>query len=164
MSEPVRERTVRWEDPMAGAAAGRGMAGIDYLRAIREGRIPPPPIAVLLGFRLAEVEEGAARFEVEPGEHHYNPIGVVHGGLLATVLDSALGCAVHSLLPAGQGYTTIDLTVHFVRPVKRDTSLLHATARALHRGAQLATAQGEVKDGAGRLYAHATSACLVLRG
>jgi uncharacterized protein (TIGR00369 family) len=147
---------------MPAARAAQGMAGLEYLQALVRGEFPGPPIAHLLGFRLVETSEGRAVFEVTPGEQHYNPIGLVHGGLLATVLDSALGCAVHSTLPAGTGYTTIELHVHFVRAVRQDTGPLRAEAKVLHRGRRVATAEGRVLDVEGRLYAHATTSCLLM--
>ena len=149
---------------MTGARAARGMAGIDYLRAIRDGRFPAPPIARLLGFSLVEIEEGRAVFGVEPGEQHYNPIGLVHGGLLATLLDSAMGCAVHSTLPAGTGYSTLEIKVNFTRPVLADTGPLRCESKLLHRGRQTATAEGRVVDGGGKVYAHGTTTCLVMGG
>jgi uncharacterized protein (TIGR00369 family) len=139
------------------------MAGIDYLRSILREEIPPPPIALTLGFRLSEVTEGRAVFTIEPGEHHYNPIGLVHGGVLATLLDSAMGCAIHSRLPAGSGYATTDLNVHFVRPVTRETPRLRCESELMHLGGRIATASGRVLDDAGNLYAHATTSCLVIR-
>jgi uncharacterized protein (TIGR00369 family) len=159
----TRTRTVVWEDPMVGAKAAREMRGIDYLQAIARGEYPPPPIAVLMGFSLVEVAEGRAAFAVEPGEHHYNPIGLVHGGLLATILDSAMGCAVHSSLPAGTGYTTLELHVNLVRAVSRDTGRLVCEAELLHRGGRVATAQGRVRDAEGRMYAHGTTTCLLVQ-
>jgi len=147
---------------MLGAAVAQGMAGIDYLRAILREEIPPPPIALTLGFKLEEVAEGRALFTIEPGEHHYNPIGLVHGGVLATLLDSAMGCAIHSKLPAGSGYATVDLNVHFVRAVTRDTPRLRCESELLHLGGRIATASGRVVDEAGKLYAHATTSCLVI--
>src|ERR687888_1833669 len=114
-----RERTITWDDPVAAAAAGRGLSGLDYMHAIAAGEIPPPPIAMLMGFELDEVEEGRAVFAVTPREFHYNPIGVVHGGLAATLLDSAMGCAVHSTLPAGMGHTAVAAKVNFPRPLTR---------------------------------------------
>ena len=149
---------------MTGARAARGMAGIDYLRAIRDGRFPALPIARLLGFSLVEIEEGRAVFGVEPGEQHYNPIGLVHGGLLATLLDSAMGCAVHSTLPAGTGYSTLEIKVNFTRPVLADTGPLRCESKLLHRGRQTATAEGRVVDGGGKVYAHGTTTCLVMGG
>jgi uncharacterized protein (TIGR00369 family) len=108
------------------------------------------------------VEEGRARFGVLPGEHHYNPIGLVHGGLLATLLDSAMGCAVHSRLPAGAGYATTDLHVHLVRPVTQETGKLVCEARVVHLGSRMATAEGRVEGAGGRLFAHATTTCMII--
>src|SRR5262245_32352920 len=161
---PARTRTATWQDPMiTAAAAGRSGSGIEFLEAIRRGELPAPPISLLLGFRLAEVGPGRAVFTVEPGEHHYNPIGVVHGGLLATVLDSAMGCAVHSTLPAATGYTTLEIKINFVRAVTRTTGPLRCEAEVVHGGGRTATAQGRVTDGEGKLYAHGTTTCLVIR-
>src|ERR1700752_4077726 len=112
---PERTRTVRWEDPRALAEAGRGLTGLEFLQKIVAGEIPQPPLAALMNFRIVEISKGQAVFAVEPAEYHYNPIGVVHGGLSATLLDSAMGCAVHSTLPAGAGYTTLEFKVNFVR-------------------------------------------------
>ena len=161
---PARTRTVSWEDPMPTAERARSMGGKQMLDAMLRGEIPTPPIALLLGFTLAETGEGSAVFTVEPGEHHYNPIGVVHGGLLATVLDSAMGCAVQTTLPAGVGYTTLELKTNFVRPVLRTTGPLRCSARVLHRGRRSATAEGSVLDATGKLYAHGTTTCLILEG
>src|SRR5258708_2240046 len=121
--EPLNPRpiSVAWRDPMPLAEAARTMPGIDFLRAIRDGKLPPPPIAVLLGFDLVEVEPGHAVFEVTPGEQHYNPIGVVHGGLAMTLLDSAMGCCVQTQMPAGSGYTTLEAKTNLVRAITSKT-------------------------------------------
>ncbi|MEX2194108.1 MAG: PaaI family thioesterase [Thermoleophilaceae bacterium] len=162
-AERVRTRTIAWEDPVAAFERGRELSGIDYLRAIMDGELPPPPIAALMGFAPVEAEEGRVVFAVEPGEHHYNPIGVVHGGLAATLLDSAMGCAVQTLLPAGVGYTTLEVKVNYVRPMTRDTGRVLAEATVLHRGGRVATAEGRVfAQDTGKLLAHATTTCLIL--
>jgi uncharacterized protein (TIGR00369 family) len=148
---------------MTGARLARSMSGLDYLGRIARGEIPRPPIAALLGFDLVEVGEGRAVFVVEPGEQHFNPIGLVHGGLLATVLDSAMGCAVHSTLPAGAGYSTVELHVNLVRAVTAETGRLRCEAELVYGGGRLATAQARAVDDSGRLYAHATTTCLILR-
>jgi uncharacterized protein (TIGR00369 family) len=158
----MRSLTVSWQDPQALAQAGRSMSGIDFLRAIRDGRLPPPPIAELLGFRLLEVEPGHAVFEALPGEQHYNPIGVVHGGLAMTLLDSAMGCAVHSHIPPGGGYTTLEAKTNLVRAVTGTTGALRAIGKVIHIGSRIATAEGRLVDAAGKLYAHATTTCIVL--
>ena len=114
--ESTRSRTIVWQDPVAAAGAGAGMAGLDYMRAIAAGELPPPPIAVLMRMQPVEVDPGLVVFEGEPGEEHYNPIGTVHGGYAATLLDSVLGCAVHTTLEAGEGYTTAGLEVEVPAP------------------------------------------------
>ncbi len=162
MSAPSRSVHVTWQDPVALARAAREGSGLEFLSRIARGELPPPPIACLLDFALAEVGEGRAVFEAEPGEKHYNPIGVVHGGLLATMLDSAMACAVHSTLPAGTGYTTVELHVNLVRAAGLDTGRLRAEGEILHRGSRVATAQGRVVDPKGRLFAHGTTTCLIL--
>jgi uncharacterized protein (TIGR00369 family) len=156
-----RTLTVSWEDPRAAAEAGRGLSGLEYLRKIVAGELPRPPIGALMNFGIVELGEGYAVFDVEPAEYHYNPIGVVHGGLAATLLDSAMGCAVHSTLPAGAGYTTLEIKVNFVRPMTTGTGRVRCEARLIHRGGRTATAEGRVIDGAGKLYAHGTTTCLI---
>jgi uncharacterized protein (TIGR00369 family) len=146
---------------MPAARHGRGLSGLDYLAAIRDGRIPKPPIAAVLDFDLIEVEPGRAVFACEPGERHYNPLGVVHGGMAATLLDSAMGCAVHSTLPQGRGYTTLEMKVNLVRAVTAATGRLRAEARVVHAGRQSATAEARLVDAEGKLYAHGTTTCLV---
>jgi uncharacterized protein (TIGR00369 family) len=159
-----RTLSISWSDPASLAAAGRTLAGLDFLRAIRDGRLPPPPIAQLLGMRLTVVEPGEAVFECTPGEQHYNPIGVVHGGLAMTLLDSAMTCAVQTRAPAGGGFTTVEAKTNFVRPITASTGVIRAMAKVLHIGSRLATAEGRIVDAAGKLYAHATTTCIVLNG
>lgn len=160
----MRSRTVSWEDPHALAETGRGLSGLDYLRKLIAGELPPPPMAELLSFRLAEISEGKAIFLCEPAEYHYNPIGLVHGGLAATLLDSAMGCAVHSTLPAGVGYTTLEIKVNFIRPITAQKGNVRCEGRLIHLGSRTATAEGRIVDVDGKLYAHATTTCLILRG
>lgn len=158
-----RTRTVSWEDPRELAEAARGLTGLEYLRKIVAGELPRPPMGALMDFGLAELEEGRAVFTVEPAEYHYNPIGVVHGGLAATLLDSAMGCAVHSTLPAGAGYTTLEIKVNYVRPMTAETGEVRCEARVIHVGGRTATAEGKVIDAAGKLYAHGTTTCIIFR-
>jgi uncharacterized protein (TIGR00369 family) len=160
----ARTLSVTWQDPRALAEAGRGMPGIEFLRAMVAGRLPPPPIAMLLGFSLVEVGPGLAVFEVNPGEQHYNPIGVVHGGLAMTLLDSCMGCAVQTHMPAGSGYTTLEAKTNLVRAITAETGKLRAIGKTLHVGKRMATAEGRLEDAAGKLYAHATTTCMVLPG
>jgi uncharacterized protein (TIGR00369 family) len=159
-----RSVSIDWADPAALAAAGRAMAGIDFLRAIRDGDLPPPPMAVLLGFRLAEVEPGRAVFECTPGERHYNPIGVVHGGLAMTLLDSAMGCSVHTRMAPGGAYTTLEAKTSLVRAITDKTGRLRAIGKVIHLGSRIATAEGRLEDANGKLYAHASTTCMVLNG
>ena len=158
-----RTRTVQWEDPRPLGEAGRGLAGLEFLEKIVRRELPPPPLAMLMNFELVEVSEGKATFAVVPAEYHYNPIGVVHGGLAATLLDSAMGCAVHSTLPAGAGYTTLEIKVNFIRAMTGETGRVRCEAKVVHVGARTATAEGRVVDEAGKLYAHGSTTCLILR-
>ena len=161
--EATRTRTITWQDPLASAAAGAELRGIDYMRALAAGELPPPPIAVLLRMQPVELEEGRVVFEGHPGEEHYNPIGVVHGGYAATLLDSALGCAVHTTLERGEAYTTLTLEVKMVRPITADVELVRAEAEVLYRGRRQATAQAKLTDAAtGKLLAHGTATCMIL--
>jgi uncharacterized protein (TIGR00369 family) len=161
--EITRRREVVWQDPMPSAAAGAELAGLDYMRALVAGKIPPPPIAVTMNFTPVEVSDGHAVFQGEPGEEHYNPIGVVHGGYASTLLDSALGCAVHTTLPVGSIYTTLTLEVKLVRPITRDTGAVRATAEVIHRGRRQQTAEAKlVAVGSGKLLAHATTTCMIM--
>jgi len=162
MNDNERTRTVTWQDPVVSGKAARTMSGAAFLRAIAEGKVPPPPIANLMGFDIVEVGEGEVVFAVEPQEFHYNPIGVVHGGLAATLLDSAMGCAVQSLLPEGRAYTTLELKVNFIRALRHDTGVVKAMGKVIHLGGKVATAEGRVLDGEGKLYAHGTTTCLLL--
>ena len=140
------------------------LSGLDFMRRIGAGDIPPPPIAVTLNLGMVSVDHGRAVFEGRPGAEHYNPIGVVHGGYAATLLDSALGCAVHTTLDAGEAYTTLTLETKFVRPITGDTGLVRAEAEVVHRGRRQATAEAKlIAVSSGKLLAHATSTCLVLQ-
>ncbi|KQQ09951.1 PaaI family thioesterase [Rathayibacter sp. Leaf296] len=156
-----RSRTITWHDPMATAAAAMRMSGLDHLRAMKDGSIPPPPIITMMNMDLGEVEEGRVEFRCRPDESHYNPIGRVHGGFVCTVLDSAAGCAVQSTLPAGVGYTSLDLSVSYLRGVHLDSGELLAVGTVVKPGRRIAFAQATVADSEGRLVATATSTLLV---
>jgi uncharacterized protein (TIGR00369 family) len=158
---PERSRVITWDDPIASLQAARGLGGIDVLRAIEDGDIPPPPVARLLGFEIEQISEGLVTFAFEPAEYHYNPLGTVHGGILTTVLDSAMGCAVHSKLRAGLVYTTLELKVSFLRPVRVTTGRVRGEGKVVHLGGRVAAAEAHLVDEDGTLYAHATSTCLV---
>ena len=165
MSEPTTEErtfSMSWTDPVASAQAGLSMAGLDYMRAVVRGELGRPPIAALLGMTVVEVEEGRALFALEPSERHYNPIGVVHGGIAATILDSAMGCAVHTTLPADWSYGTLDLSARFTRPITTQTGRILCEGVVVHRGRSTATTEGRVwaEDG-GKLLAHGTGSALL---
>lgn len=162
-SSAQHTRTVTWKDHREGLASARTLSGLEYLRAIVRGEVPGAPIAALMGFEPVEVQEGRVLFTVKPAEYHYNPIGTVHGGLAATLLDSAMACAVHSTLPAGSSYTTLDLHVTFVRAIGHDTGKLTCTGEIVHVGGRVATAQGKLTDDAGKLYAHGVTTCMLFR-
>ncbi|MEU3839232.1 PaaI family thioesterase [Streptomyces sp. NPDC028635] len=157
----TRSRTVEWQDPKISAAAVGQESGLEFLRSVLSGRLPAPPIAATLGFTLEQVEFGRAVFVLEPGEQHYNPIGSVHGGVYATLLDSAAGCAVQSVLSAGTGYTSLDLSVKFLRPVTVDSGKVRAVGRVLNHGRRTALAEAHLLDSEDRLLAHATSSCML---
>jgi len=156
-----RTRTYQWEDPAILAEAAGRMSGIDFLREVQAGRLPAPPIGAGMDFALDEVEPGRAVFSLMPGEEHYNPIGSVHGGIFATLLDSAAGCAVQSTLPQGMAYTSLDLTVKFLRRITVDTGRVRAIGTVVNQGRQTALAQAQLVDAKDRLLAHATSSCLL---
>ena len=156
-----RTKTVTWWDPLAAAEQGRRLSGLEHLQAVRDGRLPPPPISGLMTFGITEVGEGEVVFTCTPDESAYNPIGVVHGGLVCTLLDSVAGCAVHSTLPAGVGFTSLEIKVSYLRPVRHGEGELTATGRVTKPGRRAAFAEGEVRDEDGRLIASASSTCLV---
>jgi uncharacterized protein (TIGR00369 family) len=158
----VRERRVAWADPAEALDRAMHMSGRATIDAVAEATLPPPPIATLLGFAMTETDDGRVVFSMHPGEHLHNPIGMVHGGALATLLDSAMGCAVQTTLDAGQAYSTLDLQVRFVRPVVAGGPLLRCEGVVVHRGRRVATGEGRVTDDTGKLYAHGSTSCLIL--
>ena len=157
-----RSRTITWYDPLATAAAATTMGGLEFLRALAEGSLPPVPIATLFQMRPVEIDRGRVVFECEPDQSAYNPIGVVHGGLVCTLADTVAGCAVHSTLERGRGYTSIDINVSYLRPVTSQSGVLRATGRVAKPGRRVAFATAEIVDGVGRPVATATSNCLVM--
>jgi uncharacterized protein (TIGR00369 family) len=162
--EQLRTRTISWEDPAAAAAEGLKLTGLEYMQAIIDGTRPAAPIARLLDFSVVEVQDGRALFAMEPAEWMYNPIGSVHGGIAATILDSCMGCAVHTTLEAGVGYTTADLQVRYIRAMSESTGRVLAEGRVVHRGRRTATAEGRLfVEADEKLIAHATTGCVILR-
>ena len=135
--------------------------GLSFVRGLIDGTFPAPPITQTLGFTLIEAEHGRAVFSGTPQMRHYNPIGTVHGGFAMTLLDSALGCAVHSTLSKGETYTTLEIKVNLVRPLTKDTGVVRAEGRIIHRGRTLGTSEGDIKDASGKLYAHASTTCMI---
>ena len=156
-----RTRTYEWEDPELTAAAVGRVSGLEFLRDLAAGRLPAPPVSATLDMTLEEVEFGRAVFSLLPGEEHYNPIGSVHGGVFATLLDSAAGCAVQSTLPAGMAYTSLDLNVKFLRRITVDTGRVRAVGTVINGGRRTALAEAKLIDDQDRLLAHATSSCLL---
>ena len=136
-------------------------SGLEFLTDMIDGKLPQPPMCATLGFHLAEASDGYARFDGLPEFRHYNPIGTVHGGFAATLLDSALGCAIFSTLAKGEAWTTLELKLNLVRPISKDTGTVRAEGRIIHRGRTVATSEGTLKDKVGKLYAHATTTCMV---
>jgi uncharacterized protein (TIGR00369 family) len=161
LNDPTRSRLVEWDDPFIGVKAAPTMTGLEYLEAMIAGELPPPPIGKLMGMNLVSAAAGTATFTCTPDESHYNPIGIVHGGLVCTLLDSAAGCAVQSTLPAGIGYTSIEIKVSYLRPLHRDSGELTCVGTLVKPGRRVAFADAQVTDAAGRVIATATSSLLV---
>ncbi|HLE98767.1 MAG TPA: PaaI family thioesterase [Gaiellaceae bacterium] len=156
-----RTRTYSWQDPLAALEVARGLSGLEIVRRIVAGELPPPPIAEVLGMRLVEAEPGRAVFEGDPGEQHYNIVGTVHAGFTTTLLDSAMGCALATTLDAGVGWTTLELKANFTRPITVETGVVRCTGTVIHPGRRVATTEARLEDTRGRLLAHATSTILV---
>jgi uncharacterized protein (TIGR00369 family) len=159
--EAARFRVVSWEDPLVGAELAKTMTGLEYIQALIDGSVPPPPIVNLMNMRAVAAEVGRVTFTCEPNESHYNPIGTVHGGLVCTLLDSVAGCAVQTTLPAGQGYTSLEIKVNYLRPVLATTGTLTAVGIVTKPGRRAAFADCTVTDSQGRLVATASSTLLV---
>lgn len=160
-SDPARTRTYGWLDQSIDPESVKALTGLEFMQAMLAGRFPKPSIADTLAFDLVEVADGRAVFEGVPGEWAYNPLGTVHGGYAATLLDSALGCAVHTTMKRGQGYTTVELKVNYVRAMTKATGPIRVEAAIIHCGGRLATAEGRLVGKAdGRLYAHGSTTCL----
>jgi uncharacterized protein (TIGR00369 family) len=162
-TDTVRTRTIEWGDPRITAQAARERSGIEFLQAMAAGELPQPPIMSTLGARLESVAEGKTVFTLTPSECHYNPIGSVHGGVYSTLLDSAAACAVHSMLPAGVGYTSLDLSVRFIGAITVDTGPVTCTGTVTHLGRRIALAEAALTRQDGKLLATATSNCIILR-
>ena len=152
-----RIHTVTWDDPASSARDARAIGGLEYLEGIRTGKVSPPPVARLVGYRIRDVEPGSAVFELEPAEYHYNPFRTVHGGIATTLLDTAMTAAVLSTLPKGLACSTLEIKVNFIRPITAKTGLVRSEARAIHVGKRVATAEARILDDRQDLFAHAVS-------
>jgi uncharacterized protein (TIGR00369 family) len=159
-----RERSYTWGDPLELATAARSLSGRDFLARIGSGELPEPPFGATTGIVPVEIGDGNVVFQLEPAEWHYNPIGSVHGGILSTLADSALGCAIHTKLPAGTGYTSLDLTIKFTRAATLDSGLLTCTGQVMSIGRRIGTAEARITESAGRMVAHAVTTCLIMPG
>jgi len=159
----VRSKTITWQDPLETARLGATMSGLEYMRAIAEGRVPPAPIAAHFGMRWEHIAVGEVVAVAEPDESLYNPIGMVHGGVAATLLDSVVGCAVHTTLPAGVGYASVELKVSYLRAIHAGRGEIRATGRVVKEGSRIAFAEGEIRDAEGKLLATASGTCVVTR-
>jgi uncharacterized protein (TIGR00369 family) len=159
----TRSKTVSWQDPVGLAAAGATLPGREFLQAILDGRLPAPPMAALIGAELISVGEGEAVFRCTPDESTYNPLGIVHGGLLCTLLDTAAGCAVHTLLPAGAGFASIEIKVSFLKPLLAYAGEIEVHGRALKVGRRVAFAEAHARDQSGDLVGHATTSMAINR-
>ncbi|MEM7346483.1 MAG: PaaI family thioesterase [Chloroflexota bacterium] len=158
-----KRRLITWQDHTPSVQAAQTMNGLDYLQSIAKGHLPAPPIGALLNMTLAEVTHGRVIFTIEPADYHYNPIGTVHGGVAATLLDSSTACAIHSTLAAGVGYTTVELKVNYIRPLTDKTGLVRCIGEVIHVGRRLATAEAKLIDANDKLYAHGTSTCMIFQ-
>jgi uncharacterized protein (TIGR00369 family) len=158
-----RTRNIEWNDPMEGFQLGQKLSGLAYQKAIQEGLIPLPPLLQTLDFEVGSLEKGKVAFTFQPQEFHYNPIGAVHGGVITAILDSAMGCAVHSTLAAEVGYTTLELKVNFLRAVTLKQGELKAIGKVIHAGKRIAMAEAQLVDTNNVIYAHAVSTCMILQ-
>jgi uncharacterized protein (TIGR00369 family) len=160
----VRTRTITWSDPARSRFRGRNLNGHERLLAMQRGELTPPPAVALLGMQLDEVEPGRTVFSMLADEMHENPMGTMHGGMIATLVDTAMGCAVASQLAANDGFTTLELKTNVVRAITPGTGRVYAEGVVVHSGGRVALTEARVHDDNGTLYAHATSTCLILRG
>jgi uncharacterized protein (TIGR00369 family) len=163
MNQPKRERTFTWSDPQIGAQAALKMNGLEYLKAMERGELPRPPIVEALDLGKIKVEHGNVSFEFIPAEYHYNPIGSVHGGVISTILDSAMGCTLHSLITEGTVYTTLELKVNFLRAIKLGSGPLICSGKIIHFGSKTALLEAQIVDNEGKVYAHGVSTCLLMK-
>jgi uncharacterized protein (TIGR00369 family) len=158
-----RSRNVTWEDPEVTAAAAAEMSGLEYLSAVRDGRLPCPPVWSLVDFRLTEVADDRVVFEMNPAEWHYNRFSMVQGGIACTVLDAAMACALQTGLPRGIHFTTLGMNVNYMRPISSTAGLMRCEGRAIQRGNRIVIVEAKMLDAGGVLYAYAVSTCMLLK-
>lgn len=154
MENKIREKIITWSDPKEYRESIRSLSGLDYLKSMIHGEVREPPIANLIGYALTDAEHGKVAFEIQPEEYHYNPYGTVHGGIITTLLDSAMAASVFSMLPEDKGCSTVEIKVNFIRPITINTGVLRCEAKPVHVGNRLATAEGKLRDKSNKLYAH----------
>ncbi len=159
----LRSRTIYYTDPFVSAGKIRVLSGLDALRAMWAGEIPGAPIGALMNVRIIEVEESRVVLEGTPDESHYNPLGIVHGGFAMTLFDSALGCAIHTMLPAGVGYASLDVNVRFIRGLTAASGPVRCEAKAVHVGRTTAVAEATMFDTQGRLIGTSSTTCAIFR-
>jgi uncharacterized protein (TIGR00369 family) len=163
MENIERKRTIIWDDPKNSARDATSISGLDYLKAIKDGKINPPPVAMLVGYKISEVDHGYAVFELDPAEYHYNPFATVHGGIISTLLDTTMTASVLSTLQKGISCSTVEIKVNFIRPITAKTEVLRCEARPIHVGKRLATVEGQLRDKYSNLYAHGVSTCSIFK-
>ena len=157
-----RTRNIHWNDPTEGLSKAKGLSGLEYLLAMQNGQLHLPPLLDTLDFRLGSIEKGKVIFTFRPQEFHYNPIGTVHGGVISAILDSAMGCTLHSILDAGVGYTTLELKVNFLKAITITQGELKAIGKIIHAGSRTALVEAQLTDDNQTIYAHGVSTCLIL--
>jgi uncharacterized protein (TIGR00369 family) len=158
-----RSRTIQWQDPMEGAGKAMQMSGLEYLQAMGAGEIPMPPILHTLDMKVVSAEKGQVIFSFVPQEFHYNPIGTVHGGVISAILDSAMGCTLQSILPAGSSYTTLELKVNFLKAITVKSGELKAVGKIINSGSRTALVEAQLVDADNKLYAYSVSTCMILK-
>ena len=157
-------KTVTEESIPDRAETRRVLTGLEYMRKLLTGELPPVGMVELLNLKLIDVSEGYAVFTVQPDERHYNGLGIAHGGLAATLLDTATGCAINAMMPAGRVFTTLEMKINYVRPITGDCGVVRCEGKVIHVGRRVATAEGRIVDQNGKLYAHGTATCMLFRG
>ena len=158
-----RIRTVTWDDPRITARDVTSISGLDYIKSIKDGKIRPPPIDILIGCKISQIDKGHAVFELEPGEYLYNPFATVHGGIASALLDTTMTATILSTLPIGFSCSTVEIKVNFIRPITSKTGMLRCEAKPVHVGNRIATVEGKLKNRQNRLFAHALGTCIIFK-